>query len=338
MALAGLFLFLGLNLFGVFEVGESLTAAGNLVAGQNGLAHSFWNGALATVVATPCTAPFMGSALGFALGQPATTALSVFTALGLGMAAPYLLLSINPRLLRFLPRPGPWMEAFKQLMGFFLLATVAALVWLFGQQTGVDGMGVLLAALVVTALGAWTYGRGSTPGRSARARRITTLGALGLMGLGLAIGLSQAYAPTEPVAPAKRRAVSNGALVFEPYSEGRLSELQAQGTPVFVDFTAAWCLTCQVNERVALGTPNVAERFKREGIVALRADWTRRDDQITEALAQLGRQGVPVYVLYGRRAGAAPRLLPEVLTSGIVISAIDEMLGDSATADARGLH
>ncbi|HVQ29537.1 MAG TPA: protein-disulfide reductase DsbD domain-containing protein, partial [Vicinamibacteria bacterium] len=161
VVLSGLFLLLGLNLFGVFEVGTSLIGAANLTAGHTGLAASFWNGVLATVVATPCTAPFMGSALGFALSQPAVVSLGVFTALGLGMAAPYLLFSIAPGLLRFLPRPGPWMVGFKQLMGFLLMATVAAFVWLFGQQAGVDGMGVLLVALLVTAFGAWIYGRGT---------------------------------------------------------------------------------------------------------------------------------------------------------------------------------
>lgn len=331
VVLAGLFLLLGLNLFGVFEVGESLTGAGNLLTGQSGLAHSFWNGVLATVVATPCTAPFMGSALGYGLSQPPQVALAVFTALGLGMASPYLLLSVVPGLLRFVPKPGPWMEGFRQLMGFFLMATVAALVWLFGQQAGVDGVGVLLAALLLTAFGAWIYGR---PSRTPRGRVLRTTMALGLMAAGLGVGLVRAFETVPAVPGLGARPTSAGGLEWQEYSASRLAELRAQGTPVFLDFTAAWCLTCQVNERVSLAHGSVVERFRREGIVALRADWTRRDGHITEVLASYGRQGVPVYVLYGRDSSAPPRVLPELLTPGLVLSAIDESLGTPTTADA----
>lgn len=332
--LAGVFLLLGLNLFGVFEVGTSLTGVGNLVAKKEGYAGSFWNGALATAAATPCTAPFMGSALGFALGQPLPVSAAVFTALGVGMSTPYLLLSANPRLLRFVPRPGAWMETFKQFMGFLLLATVAALVWLFGQQTGVDGMGALLAALLVAALGAWIYGRGTTPMQTGRTRFAATVSALALLGVALAIGLTRAEAA--PVRTTSGSTAGDGALVWEDHSVGRVAELRAQGKPVFIDFTAAWCLSCQVNERVALAAPEVIARFQREGVAMLRADWTRRDDQITQAIASYGRQGVPVYVLYGRDPAAPPRLLPEVLTPGLVLSALDETLGrpDGNVADA----
>ena len=330
VVLAGLFLLLGLNLFGVFEVGESLTGAGNLLTARSGLAHSFWNGVLATVVATPCTAPFMGSALGYGLSQPPLVALAVFTALGLGMASPYLLLSVVPGLLRFVPKPGPWMDGFRQLMGFFLMATVAALVWLFGQQAGVDGVGVLLAALLLTAFGAWMYGR---PSRTPRGRVLRTTMALGLMAAGLGVGLVRAFEPG-PGGPGLGARPTSTGLEWQEYSASKLAQLRAQATPVFLDFTAAWCLTCQVNERVSLAHGSVVERFRREGIVALRADWTRRDDHITDALASYGRQGVPVYVLYGRDSSAPPRVLPELLTPGLVLSAIDESLGAPATADA----
>ena len=324
--LAGLFFLLGLNLFGVFEVGASLTAAGNLVQGRSGLGASFANGALATIVATPCTAPFMGSALGWALGQPAGASLLVFTSLGLGMAAPYLLLSLRPGLLRFVPRPGPWMEGFRQLMGFLLMATVAGLAWLFGRQVGVDGMALLLAALVTMGLGAWAYGRGTVPGASPRRRLAAAALGIALVAGGLALGLRHASA-----APSAAPAVGRG----EPFSPGRLAELRAAGRPVLVDFTAAWCLTCQVNERVALRAPEVERRLASEGVALLTADWTRHDPAITAALASYGRQGVPLYVLYGRDPASPPVLLPEVITPGLVLQAIDDTVAAPPAPSTR---
>jgi thiol:disulfide interchange protein DsbD len=313
--LAMLFLLLGLNLLGVFEVGQSLTAAGNLARGRGGLAGSFWNGALATLVATPCTAPFMGSALGFALGQPTGVVLLVFTALGLGMAAPYVLLASSPALLRRLPRPGGWMETFKQAMGFPLLGTAAFLVWLFGRQVGVDAVGWLLFALLLVAFAAWAYGRAAS---SAGPRRAYALAAAAIVAsLGLLVGLQQAQAT-----PRGDLAVEDGWLAYSPEA---LGSLRAAGTPVFVDFTADWCLSCQVNERLVLQRREVRERFRARGVVLMKADWTRRDEAITRALAEHGRQGVPLYVLYGRGPQAPPRLLPEVLTPGIVLAALDEL-------------
>lgn len=313
MSLANLFLLLALNLFGVFEIGESLTAVANVGAKTSGLAGSFWSGALATIVASPCTAPFMGSALGFALGQPAWVTLAVFTALGLGMSAPYLVLAASPRLLKRLPRPGRWMETFKQAMGFPMLATVVFLVWLFGRQTGVNGMTGLLASLLLVGMGSWIYGRGGAA--LVGGRRLALLAsAVAFVAAGLALGVAQARAATGPVAE-----LDAG---WEPYSEERLGELRRAGTPVLVDFTADWCLTCQVNDRVALGRPAVRERLAKEGVVLMKADWTLRDEKITRALASHGRQGVPVYALYGRDGKA--RLLPEVLTPQIVLKALDQ--------------
>ncbi len=313
MLLANLFLLLALNLFGVFEIGESLTAVANVGARTSGLAGSFWSGALATIVASPCTAPFMGSALGFALGQPAWVTLLVFSALGLGMAAPYVVLAASPRLLKRLPRPGRWMETFKQALGFPMLATVVFLVWLFGRQTGVNGMTGLLASLLLVGLGSWIYGRGGAA--LVGARRIALLtSAVAFVIAGLALGVAQARAATGPVAEL--------GVGWEPYSEERLAELRRAGTPVFVDFTADWCLTCQVNDRVALGRPAVRERFRKEGVVLMKADWTLRDEKITRALASHGRQGVPVYALYGR--DGVVRLLPELLTPQIVLKALDQ--------------
>jgi thiol:disulfide interchange protein DsbD len=321
VVLSGLFLLVALNLFGVFEVGQSLTAAGNVAPRSTGLGTSFGSGALATVVATPCTAPFMGSALGFTLGQSWWATLLVFTALGVGMAVPYVVLARSPRLLRALPRPGRWMETLKQAMGFPMLATVVFLVWVFGRQTGVDALATMLAALLLIAAGAWVYGRGALPDAPPRRRVASALAAGALVVVGFALGLTHAQA-----SPSETPAGISSSGDVEPWSEERLAELRAAGTPVLVDFTADWCLTCQVNERVALSDVAVRERFAREGLVVLRADWTRRDEWITRALLAHGRQGVPLYVLYGRDGGAEPRLLPEVLTPGVVLRALDDVL------------
>lgn len=314
--LAALFLLVALNLFGVFEVGQSLTAAANLAPQSAGTASSFWSGALATIVATPCTAPFMGSALGFTLGQPAWATLLVFTSLGLGMALPYVALALSPRLLKALPRPGRWMETLKQAMGFPMLGTVVFLVWLFGRQTSVNALTLLLVALLLVASGAWVYGRGFA-GDGGLRRALAVAGSAVLVLLGLGLGLSQAQA--SPVRSAEAAAAGE-------WSEERLAELRAAGTPVLVDFTAAWCLTCQVNERVALGHEDVRRRLRQAGVVVLKADWTLRDERITRALAAHGRQGVPLYVLYGRDGTAPPRLLPEVLTPGVVLAALDDVV------------
>jgi thiol:disulfide interchange protein len=333
--LSALFLILALNLFGMFEIGASLTRAGGLAGKRAGLAGAFGSGVLATIAATPCTAPFMGSALGFALGQPAGMTLLVFTALGLGMAVPYVVLTASPRLLRFVPRPGPWMKTMKQVMGFLLLAVVVALVWLFGHLTGIDGVAFLLAALLFLGAAGWAYGHAQTGRLGPRARTFTYASAVVLLVAGLGLGFGGTRKSPPAITPVGQDAASSHA--WEPYSAARVDALRAEGKPVFIDFTAAWCLTCQVNERVALADAEVAKRFREEEVVLLRADWTRRDDEITQALADYGRQGVPVYILYGRDSGGAPRFLPELLTPAIVLSALDETLGRAGAAESASL-
>lgn len=330
--LSGLFLILALNLLGIFEIGASLTRAGGLEAKTAGLTGSFGSGVLATVAATPCTAPFMGSALGFALGQPAGMTLLVFTALGLGMATPYVVLTASPGLLRFVPKPGPWMNTMKQVMGFLLLAVVVALVWLFGHLTGIDGVGYLLAGLLFLGIAGWAYGHAQTGRARSRARGIAYASAAVLLVAGLGLGIGGTRTAPSATAPNAPHATAAGG--WEPYTAARVEALRAEGKPVFIDFTAAWCLTCQVNERVALAHPKVAKRFQDEGVALLKADWTRRDDEITQALAGYGRQGVPVYILYGRESGSAPRFLPELLTPAIVLSALDETLGPAGAAES----
>ncbi len=320
-----LFFAIGLNLLGVFEVGLSLTSTGGAVQARSGLTSSLLGGALATLVATPCTAPFMGSALGFGLTQPPAVSLLIFTALGLGMAAPYLLLSLQPALLRFVPRPGRWMETFKQLMGFFMMGTVVVLLWIFGKQAGIDALSALLAGLVILGLAGWTYGRGTAPGAGVASRRVAYVLSAALALTGLAVGFTQAKPAPEAASPG---VAVQGRMAWESWSPEKVAEARTQGKPVFIDFTAAWCLTCQVNERVAFGSREVQERFRQLGVVALRADWTRRDDAITQALASYGRSGVPVYVLYAPGAGE-PHLLPEVLSAGMVLGALDTHLASA---------
>lgn len=315
--LASLFFLIALNLFGVFEVGMSLTRLGG--KSGEGAGASFSSGLLATLVATPCTAPFMGSALGFALTQPAPAALAIFTSLGAGMAAPFVALAASPRLLRFLPRPGAWMETMKQALGFLLAATVVWLVWVLGQQTGSDAVAMLLAALVVQAVGAWVLGKWAVMTRSAAVRRTA-----GIVAMVLIVGSAAAAVKLAGAggSPASEAAATES---WEPYSEARVNELRAAGRPVFVDFTAAWCLTCQVNERVALAAAPVLAKFGEKNVATLKADWTSRDPAITAALTKLGRSGVPTYVLYSKDASAPPRLLPEVLTPTLVIDALDKL-------------
>jgi thiol:disulfide interchange protein DsbD len=303
---------MGLGLSGVLVLGGRLTGAGQALAGRPGYAGSFFTGALATVAATPCTAPFMGVAVGFALTQPWTTALLVFEALGLGLALPYLALAFVPAWRRFLPGPGPWMERLQHLLAFPLYASAAWLVWVVSVQAGPQGVAVALAGLVLIAFAAWLHqvSRGATT----RGRRVATA-----VGIALAVGA----VALGPLAAAGRSGapVQAEGTGWEPFSPERLAELQARGRPVFVNFTAAWCITCLVNERVALRSPAIADAFARKGVVALKADWTSRDAAITRVLGSFGRSGVPLYVFY-RGGQADPTVLPQVLTESAVLEAI----------------
>jgi thiol:disulfide interchange protein DsbD len=300
-------------------LGTRVAGLGHGLAARPGYVGSFFTGALATVAATPCTAPFMGVAVGFALTQPPLTSLLVFEALGLGLALPYLALTLVPSWRRLLPKPGPWMEPLKQFLAFPLYASVVWLVWVVSQQAGPQGVAAVLGGLVLIAFAAWLYQGSRVSGRRWRyaataAAAVSVAGAVALGGLG---GAPPARATSSPA----------GGVAWEPFSPKRLAELRAQGTPVFVNVTAAWCITCLVNERIALGSPEVAEAFTREGVVPLKADWTNRDARIAEVLGSFGRSGVPLYVVYpaagrGRSAGIEPTVLPQVLSERIIIEAI----------------
>jgi thiol:disulfide interchange protein/DsbC/DsbD-like thiol-disulfide interchange protein len=311
-ALAALFTLIGLNLAGVFEVGSLLPDRLATAQMHHPLADSALTGVLAVAVAAPCTAPFMGASLGLAVTLPTAQALSVFATLGLGMALPYLAASAFPALARALPRPGAWMATFKSLMAFPMFGTVVWLVWVLGQQVGIDGAAALLAGLVLLAFAAWALGG---PGQSVAVRRVA--GSLSV----LLLAASLAW-----IAPALRAesATVKAADGWTAWSPERVTDALAQGRPVFVDFTAAWCVTCQFNKRTTLAADAVKADFAAKNVLLLRADWTRRDAAITAELARLGRSGVPVYAVYTPGA-AGPRLLSEILS-------VDEVRGAFAAS------
>ena len=325
-ALALLVFAVGLSFSGVLTFGAGLASVGGGLAGRGGLTGSFFTGALAVVVATPCTAPFMGAALGFALVQPPVQALSVFAALGAGMAAPFLLLSMTPAVGRLLPKPGLWMDRLKQFLAFPMYATAAWLVWVLSLQAGSEALLAVLIAMVLIGLAAWAHGATAlSEGRWRLAGR--GLAALGVAGaLYLLQGMPSGSEPNgaEPARAEGPLAMKVGAVSWEPYAPEKLAVARAAGQPVLLNVTAAWCITCLVNEKVALSSPKVAEALGGAGVVTLKADWTRRDPGITALLAEFGRNGVPLYALYPAK-GRAAELLPQILTEAEVIAAIGRL-------------
>ena len=301
-ALAILFFLLALNIGGFFEVSMLVPSGVAAIEARNPYVNSFLSGVLAVVIASPCTAPFMGAALGFALAQPPAEALTIFVALGLGMALPYLLLAWYPAWLKRLPKPGPWMVWLKQLLAIPLAATVIWLGWVLAQQSGVDAFARLLFVLLLLAVGVWCVQQHLMPRRVSRVLAIAAVLVAGWVAWPL---IDDAGA-----AGAKSSAIGD----WQPYSRARLDELVNAGQPVFVDFTAAWCVSCQANKKLVLEREDAIKAFAEKKVVLLRADWTRRDPEITAALAEFGRSGVPVYALY--RPAKSTLVLPEILTPG----------------------
>ncbi len=314
--LAFIMLALGLSLSGVFTIGGSF-GMGQSLASRGGMSGSFFTGLLAVVVATPCTAPFMGAALGFALTQTPAMTIVIFEALALGLAFPYLVISFAPGIARRLPKPGVWMERVKQVLAFPLYGAAAWLVWVLSQQVDAVGFAVALSGLVFVGFAAWLWG--TAPSASPRGQMWAKATAaasilIAVWAVAELRGQSPATATAERTAPAAN---------YEPYSETRLAQLRAEGRPVFVNFTAAWCISCLVNERVALSRPEVVAALEGQNVAYLKGDWTNRNTEIAEALHKLGRDGVPLYVLYSPQGET--KILPQVLTPSLMVEALNAL-------------
>jgi len=305
--LAALFTVIGLNLAGVFEFGQFVGADVASAQARNPTLNAFLSGVLAVLIASPCTAPFMGASLGFALGLPGAQPLLIFVTLGVGMALPFLALCWWPALAARLPRPGPWMLTFRHAMAFPMFATVVWLVWVLGQQSGINGAAALLSLLVALALVLWALAL------QGRGKRIVAM-------ISIAIAASLTGAIGHFVVQPQDNASPAAQSRWQPWSADKVAQLVAAGTPVFVDFTAAWCVTCQYNKQTTLADAAVLADFDAKKVTLLRADWTRRDPAITAALAQLGRNGVPVYVLHA--PGRAPVVFSEILSASALRAAV----------------
>ena len=306
LSLMLLMFLLAMNLYGVFEIGTSATSVGGTLQTKQGVSGSFFSGVLATVVATPCSGPFLGAAIGAAIGLPAIQFFGAFTAMALGLATPYLILSIFPKLIDLLPRPGAWMESFKQAMSFLLFATAGYLLWVYALLIGLEFLLAPIFGLSAVAIAAWIYGRWCPPNRKSRTRRI-----------GLASAIVMAVAGIWMIKPPQA-----SELDWREWSPEAVAELHADGRPVFIDFTAAWCATCQVNKRIAY-TDDVIALMNERGIVALRADKTRPNPAIDARLEELGRTAIPVNVLH--LPGEDPIVTPEILRPGYLIDLFSDV-------------
>jgi len=297
---------MALNMYGVFEMGTSATAVGGSLQAKQGLAGSFFSGALATVVATPCSGPILGAAIGIVIGLPAAQFFSAFAAMALGLALPYLVLSVFPNLIGYLPRPGAWMESFKQAMSFLLFASVGYLLWVYSGLIDVDNLLGPIFGLSAIAVAGWIHGRWNLPHRTAGTRR----NALCLTVLFAAAGIFLAKPP------------GPSTLTWEPWSEARVNTLLADNKPVYIDFTAKWCALCQVNKKRAY-TKEVVDLMLKKGVVTLKGDKTRPDPEIEAALNKLGRTAIPVNVML--QPGKDPVIFPELLAPGDLIEALKKL-------------
>jgi len=313
-----LLLAVGLNLSGVFEVGGTLAGIGDGLTQGDGYRASFFTGVLTTLVATPCTAPFMAAAVGAALTKPPMVALCIFGALGFGLALPYLLLSFAPWLRRALPKPGAWMDTLKQIFAFPIYASAAWLLWVLAQEASSIGLGIALAGAILIALAAWAYQKSKSSSTGARVAALITATLAVLLAIGLPVRFVDVAAAASKVSPGGARTADE----WQPYDAAEVAKLNAAGRPLLVNFTASWCLTCLVNERNAFADSAVQDVFRNKGVTLMKGDWTNRDPAITQALAAFGRAGVPLYVVYNSNPGSSePVILPQLLTPSIVQNA-----------------
>jgi thiol:disulfide interchange protein/DsbC/DsbD-like thiol-disulfide interchange protein len=319
-----LLLAVGLNLSGVFEVGGGLAGVGDNLTQGDSYSASFFTGVLATLVATPCSAPFMAPAVGAALTQAPINALCIFAALGVGISLPFVLLSFAPWMRRVLPKPGAWMDTLKQVFAFPVYATAAWLLWVVAQETSPFGLGAALAGSILIALAAWSFQKSRS---TAGGGRVTVI-ATAVISLLLAIILPVRFADVAAAAPGETAQAGPKLDEWQPYSAAKVAELSAAGRPLLVNFTASWCLTCLVNERNAFADAAVQEIFRDKKVALMKGDWTNRDPAITKALAAFGRAGVPLYVVYNSKPGSTePMVLPQLLTAGAIQGAFADAPG-----------
>lgn len=325
LILGVVFFLFGLNLMGVFEIGSGLVGADTKVAGRKDLVGSFGVGVLAAVVGAPCVGPLVGGVSGVALQANTVTGLLVFGMMGFGMAFPFLILAIFPRLVAYLPKPGAWMETFKQAMGFLLMAALIFLVFLMGRLVNADAITAMLVVLLTASIAAWVFGRWAAPSKSARSKGVARFVAVALLVISGGWGLravDRAYLQSLEVGEKINAEVAEGEP-WAPWSPEAVQESLSEGKPVFVDFTATWCLICQVNKKTALRTDATRQLFEENDVVSLSADWTRRDAVITAELEKFGRSGVPLYLLYSPDGKVS--VLPQNLTNGIIRNAVEAL-------------
>ncbi len=328
-ALALVMFAVGLNLAGVFDVGFGVMAAAGKAqskvgGGKPSSGGAFFSGVLATALATPCTAPFMAPAIGYALTLSAWQTMAIFLTLGLGMAVPYVLLSFFPGWLKMLPRPGAWMETFKQVMAFPMFATALWLMWVYGNQLGqTNGMLLLGGSMILLGIGLWAFGRWNAPERSATAQWGGRVAAIIFVALAALV-------------PTYGGSLLAEDLQWEPFSQARAEQLRDEGNVVFVDFTAKWCATCQWNKQTVIYSDTVKEAIREHDVKLLRADWTKKDPAITRALEQFGHNGVPLYVIYSPKPGSEPDVRGPVITRNEIAEAIrDASPGIGSAAASR---
>jgi thiol:disulfide interchange protein/DsbC/DsbD-like thiol-disulfide interchange protein len=334
--MCGVVFMFGLSLFGVFEIqlpGAAVAGVSGAIAKQDardgGYTASFLEGVFATILATPCTAPFLGTALGFAFAQPWWMILLIFTTVALGMALPYLLLTSKPAWMKFLPKPGAWMETAKQFMGFFMMATLLWLLYVLGKQMGMEAVIWTGAFLLTVGIASWLIGRFATLSARRRTYYLAWVAAIAIVVFGYVVFVGPLREAQQAVAGTSTPAAGEG-IAWQSFSSKAVAEYLDREQSVFIDFTAEWCLTCKVNERTVLADHEVIDRFKSSGIIPFRADWTNRNPEITQLLAKFGRSGVPLYVVFPAGKADQPIILPEVITKSIILDALAKSVRENA--------